>query len=64
MNITVIGAGKSGLEAAKLAIKKGENVFLTESKTPPNIDLLKKELEEFDINYEFGGHSDKALKNC
>ncbi len=64
MNITVVGAGKSGLEAAKLAIKKGEKVFLTESKTPSNFDLLKKELEEYEINFEFGGHTDKALQNC
>ncbi|MEJ5245565.1 MAG: UDP-N-acetylmuramoyl-L-alanine--D-glutamate ligase [Bacteroidota bacterium] len=64
MNITVIGAGKSGLEAAKLAVKKGENVFLTESKIPANFDLLKKELEDYNINFELGGHTEKALHNC
>lgn len=64
MNITVIGAGKSGLEAAKLAAKKGENVFLTESKIPANIDLLKKEFEDYNINFELGGHTEKALHNC
>ncbi len=64
MNITVIGAGKSGLEAAKLAVKKGENVFLTESKIPANFDFLKKEFENYNINFELGGHSEKALNNC
>lgn len=64
MNITVIGAGKSGLEAAKLAVKKGENVFLTESKIPANFDFLKKELEDYNINFELGGHTEKALNNC
>lgn len=63
MNITVIGAGKSGIAAAKLAKNKGEKVFLTEAKEISNNDIIY-ELNQFDIEYEFGKNSDKALKNC
>lgn len=64
MNITIIGAGKSGIEAAKLAKRKGENVFLTESKQQNDISKIVEELKEYEIEYEFGCHSEKALKNC
>ncbi len=63
MNITVIGAGKSGISAAKLAKNKGEKVFLTESNSPSNEQIIN-ELKEFDIEFEFGENSDKALRNC
>lgn len=63
MNITIIGAGKSGIAAVKLAASQGHNVFLTESKDasfyPNEIELLDK----LNINYEFGKNSEKALEN-
>ncbi len=63
MNITIIGAGKSGIAASLLAKRKGNKVFLTEyssfEKHKNTIDLLNQE----GISYEFGGHSENALKN-
>ncbi len=62
MNILVIGAGKSGLSAAKLAKSKGHNVFLTESdKSKENKDLTSQ-LNDLEIEYEFGQNSFEELK--
>lgn len=64
MNITIIGAGKSGLSAAKLALKDGDKPFVTESglneKYQSTIDILS----DAGIPHEFGNHSAKALSNC
>ncbi len=57
--ISVIGAVRSGLAAAKLAKRQGIDVFVSDSasyeKLKDNFDKLK----ELGIDYEFGGHSEK-----
>ncbi len=61
MNYTVIGAARSGLAAALLAKQLGHTVFVTDSK---NIDEMKDaadKLEKEQINFEFGGHTARAL---
>lgn len=63
MNILVIGAGKSGLAAAKLAAKKGYNTFLTESKTEKHFKDIIPELERINIDYEFGKNTIDNLNN-
>jgi len=64
MNITIIGAGKSGLSAAKLALKDGDKPFVTESglndKYQSTIDILS----DAGIPHEFGGHTSRALEQC
>jgi len=64
MNITVIGAGKSGIAAARLAQQDGDTPFLTESspadKHVSTIDFLSGA----GISHEFGEHTQKALSNC
>jgi UDP-N-acetylmuramoylalanine--D-glutamate ligase len=61
MKIAVIGAGKSGIAAAILAKKLGNEVFLSElsdaSKYQNQIDVLKSH----EIDFEFGINSDKVL---
>ncbi|MFY7997927.1 MAG: UDP-N-acetylmuramoyl-L-alanine--D-glutamate ligase [Candidatus Kapaibacteriota bacterium] len=62
MNYTIIGAGKSGLNAAFLAQDLGHNVFLTEAKLEAEAKSAAEELAKRSIDAEFGGHTDKALK--
>lgn len=61
MKITVIGAGKSGLAASKLAKLKGNEVFLTESGIPGNQSTILQSINKIDIEYEIGGHTKRAL---
>ena len=63
MKYTIVGAAKSGLAAAQLAKKQGDQVFVTESKKKEESADAFKTLEEAGIESEFGGHSDKALQN-
>ncbi len=64
MNITIIGAAKSGVAVAKLASRKGYKVFLSESKSSDNFPNEINLFNDLGINYEFGGNSDKCLEKC
>ena len=64
MNITVIGAGKSGLSAALLAAKNGNNVFLSESGNSEKFCEVIKRLDDANIRYEFGANTEAALQDC
>ncbi len=57
--ITVVGAARSGLAAAKLLARRGASVFLTESGTP-QVGIAEG-LHAEGIRYEFGGHTDAAF---
>lgn len=59
MKITILGAGKSGISAALLAKRVGDEPFLSEYKLLGSI----LELDENEISYESGGHSDE-IYNC
>ncbi len=61
MKYTVIGAAKSGISAAKLAKRKGFEVFVSESKSADGFPEEIKLLNELGIDYEFGGNTDRAL---
>ena len=63
MKITVVGAGKSGVSAALLAKKLGHSVLLTEKGAKEKFSSSIPLLEEYGIQYEFGGHSDGVLLN-
>lgn len=62
--ISVIGAARSGLGAAKLVKKLGGIPFVSdfspEEKVKESLNQLKKE----NINYEFGGHSDRVYDSA
>jgi UDP-N-acetylmuramoylalanine--D-glutamate ligase len=62
--VLVLGLSKSGIAAAKLAKKRGKNVFLSEGKQIDEEGLKKvSKLETLGINVEYGGHSDNFIKN-
>lgn len=57
--ISIIGAARSGIAAAELALRKGAIPFIsdsaTEEKLASNLNLIK----ELNIEFEVGGHSEK-----
>lgn len=63
MKITCLGAGKSGLAAAKLAKSKGNEVFLSEYSPVDKFKSIIQDLENNKIDYEFGGHNFEKILN-
>lgn len=63
MKVTIVGAGKSGIAAAKLAKKLNYQVSLSESKASSDFENEIEILKSLNIKYEFGGHSSKFLKS-
>ncbi|MCB0279226.1 MAG: UDP-N-acetylmuramoyl-L-alanine--D-glutamate ligase, partial [Calditrichaeota bacterium] len=59
MKITVLGAGKSGVAAAKLAKQLGETVFVSDSSDASKIKPFLDELDSHQIEYESGTHSER-----
>jgi len=59
--INVIGAARSGLAAAKALRKLGADVFLSESANEGKLANAVKILSAADIQYEFGGHTQRAF---
>jgi UDP-N-acetylmuramoylalanine--D-glutamate ligase len=51
---TVIGLGRSGIAAAKLLIKHGYIVTLSDSNNTPELETQKQELESLGINVKLG----------
>jgi UDP-N-acetylmuramoylalanine--D-glutamate ligase len=51
---TVIGLGRSGIAAAKLLIKHGYTVTLSDSSSSPSLEAQKKILEPLEINVKLG----------
>jgi len=63
--LLVLGLSKSGVAAAKLAKKRGYDVYITEGKTPkaeflPQIDELKTD----GIHVEIEGHTDNFIEGA
>lgn len=59
--VTVAGAARSGIAAARLLAKKGFSVFLTDSNPESKIDkAFVEDIKNSGIKYEFGVHSEKA----
>lgn len=58
---TVLGAGRSGLAAAKALVSQGVNVFLSDEKEPS--DEAKTTLNALKIDFETNGHTQRALKS-
>lgn len=56
---TVVGGARSGLAVAKLLARAGAEVFLTEKGAPTQ--GLEAALEAAGVDYEFGGHTKRAL---
>ena len=60
--IFILGFARSGYEAAKLLINRGNEVYLNDSKDREKLDEDKiKELETLGVHFIFGGHPDDIL---
>ena len=57
--ISIIGAVRSGVAAAELALEKGALPFVSDSGNEEKLSDAKKRFDELKINYEFGSHSEK-----
>ena len=61
--ITVIGARKSGIGAARLIKQHGGTPFISDSGNEQQLSDFIEVLKKENISYEIGGHSDKVY-NC
>ena len=60
--VLILGMARSGYEAAKLLIKRGNIVYLNEFKTEDKLDEVQvKELRDLGVNLIFGSHPDYLL---
>ncbi|MBE2189056.1 MAG: UDP-N-acetylmuramoyl-L-alanine--D-glutamate ligase [Candidatus Kapabacteria bacterium] len=62
--VLVLGAGKSGVAAAKLARRLGNDVILTESKAAFQFENLISELTALGIDCKFGENKLNLLEDC
>jgi len=60
-HITIIGARKSGIGAAKLIREAGGIPFVSDSGNKENLKEFIAQLEKENIPYEMGGHSDRVF---
>ncbi|MBE7702883.1 MAG: UDP-N-acetylmuramoyl-L-alanine--D-glutamate ligase [Cyanobacteria bacterium SIG28] len=60
--VLILGLSKSGIAAAKLGIKRGYEVYLSEGKSEVNQEQIQ-ELEKLGIKVEYGKHSDNFIEN-
>ncbi len=60
--IVVLGAGESGVGAAILAKKQGQDVFVSDSGAIA--PRYRDELQEWKIGFEEGGHSEERILNA
>ncbi|MBV4359879.1 UDP-N-acetylmuramoyl-L-alanine--D-glutamate ligase [Pinibacter aurantiacus] len=60
--IVILGAGESGIGAAILAKQKGYGVFVSDGGSIK--DIYKKELEQHQIEFEEGKHSEEKILNA
>ncbi|MEN6622005.1 MAG: UDP-N-acetylmuramoyl-L-alanine--D-glutamate ligase [Smithella sp.] len=60
-SVTIIGVGVSGIGLVKLAKNVGMKVFVSEIKDSISNDQ-SKQLKELGVDYELGGHTERALE--
>lgn len=60
--ISIIGAERSGVAAAKLAKRQGAVPFVSDSSNSDKLMKAKETLSNENISFEFGNHSDKAFE--
>jgi UDP-N-acetylmuramoylalanine--D-glutamate ligase len=56
MNVAVIGLGASGIAAARLAVEKGGDVYVSDSRTDYAVTARRDDLGDPGITVELGGH--------
>lgn len=57
----MVGAGRTGVEAAKLLALRGARVILSDSDLPDNMSHLERRLSEHKIELELGGHKEQSF---
>jgi len=61
VNVAVIGLGASGVAAARLAVEKGGDVYVSDSRTDDAIAARRADLEGAGIDIELGRHDIERL---
>jgi len=54
--VSIIGLGASGLAAARLALKKGEKVYASDTRTDAPVGAARDELRTLGAHVDVGGH--------
>ena len=62
--ISIVGAARSGVGAAKLAKRLGGIPFVSDFSPEEKIKDSLNQLEKEKINFEFGGHSDRVYESA
>ena len=63
--MTVLGLGRSGLSAARFLKRRGAQVFVSDSAPESKVlEIAKRELTDEKIDFELGGHTDKAIDDA
>jgi len=57
----VVGAARTGVEAARLLVRAGADVLLSDAAVPAEISSVKQRLSGLKIEYEFGGHKSESF---
>lgn len=61
MNVAVIGLGASGSAAARLAVEKGGDVHVSDSRTDDAVAARRTDLEQLGVDVELGGHDTERI---
>jgi len=61
--ISVLGAGRSGIAAAKLLLKHGATVFLSDNASTQELEKNCGEINQPGFDFELGKHSDRILES-
>jgi len=62
--ISVLGAGRSGLAAARFLLRRGANVFLSDSSTSDELDKQCSSIKHDKYDFELGGHSGRVFEKA
>lgn len=64
IKVTVIGAARSGIAAAKLFKSNGASVFVSEQNSSAQIKTALESLQSDGIGIEFGGHTNRVFDSA
>jgi UDP-N-acetylmuramoylalanine--D-glutamate ligase len=62
--VGILGFARSGRAAAKLALARGERVFVSESRETPELQSAAEEIRRAGGEVELGAHSPQKLAEC
>jgi UDP-N-acetylmuramoylalanine--D-glutamate ligase len=62
--VTIAGMGQTAVSAAGLLLQKGAIPFVTDANNTPAMNTFKSTLSAMNIEFESGGHSDRAFNDA